>query len=323
MLIDGHGRKVDYLRVSVTERCNFRCQYCMPEKPFSWVPKENLLSYEDLFKFIKVAIDEGIKKVRITGGEPLLRENLDGFIKMIYDYKNDIDLALTTNAFLLPGAAQKLKDAGLKRINISLDTLRPDVAAKIAQKDVLKTVFKGIQAADDAGLKIKINCVPIKGINDQEIVEVLDFCKERGYTIRFIEFMENNHAKDGAKGITSDEMKEIVSRKYKNFEMIPRDTSSPAQYYRLEDGYQFGIIEPHKDDFCAACNRIRLTAEGNLIPCLYFEEAMSIKDAVRNNRIDEATAILKKVLADKPEKNKWSTDDKSEISTRAFYETGG
>ena len=323
MLIDGHGRKVDYLRVSVTERCNFRCQYCMPEKPFSWVPKENLLSYEDLFKFIKVAIDEGIKKVRITGGEPLLRENLDGFIKMIYDYKNDIDLALTTNGFLLPATAQKLKDAGLKRINISLDTLRPDVAAKIAQKNVLETVLKGIQAADDAGLKIKINCVPIKGINDQEIVEVLDFCKEKGYTIRFIEFMENQHAKDGAKGISSDEMKEIVSRKYENFEMIPRDTSSPAQYYKLDDGYQFGIIEPHKDDFCSACNRIRLTAEGNLIPCLYFEEAMSIKDAVRNNRIDEATAILKQVLADKPEKNKWSTEEKGEISTRAFYETGG
>ena len=323
MLIDGHGRKVDYLRVSVTERCNFRCQYCMPEKPFSWVPKENLLSYEDLFKFIKVAIDEGITKVRITGGEPLLRENLDGFIKMIYDYKNDIDLALTTNGFLLPGSAQKLKDAGLKRINISLDTLRSDVAAKIAQKNVLETVFKGIQAADDAGLKIKINCVPIKGINDQEIVEVLDFCKGKGYTIRFIEFMENRHAKDGAKGITSDEMKEIVSRKYKNFEEVPRDTSSPAQYYKLEDGYQFGIIEPHKDDFCSACNRIRLTAEGNLIPCLYFEEAMSIKDAVRNNRIDEATAILKKVLADKPEKNKWSVKDDNETSTRAFYETGG
>ena len=323
MLIDGHGRKVDYLRVSVTERCNFRCQYCMPEKPFSWVPKENLLSYEDLFKFIKVAIDEGVKKVRITGGEPLLRENLDGFIKMIYDYKNDIDLALTTNGFLLPATAQKLKDAGLKRINISLDTLRPDVAAKIAQKNVLETVFKGIQAADDAGLKIKINCVPIKGINDQEIVEVLDFCKDKGYTIRFIEFMENHHAKDEAKGINSDEMKEIVSRKYKNFEMIPRDTSSPAQYYKLEDGYEFGIIEPHKDDFCSACNRIRLTAEGNLIPCLYFEEAMSIKDAVRNDRIDEATQILKTVLANKPEKNKWSVKDDNEISSRAFYETGG
>ena len=323
MLIDGYGRKHDYLRVSVTERCNFRCQYCMPEKPFSWVPKENLLSYEDLFKFIKAAIDEGITKVRITGGEPLLREGLDTFIKMVYDYKNDIDLALTTNAFLLPNAAQKLKDAGLKRINISLDTLRPDVAAKIAQKDVLKTVLKGIQAADDAGLKIKINCVPIKGINDQEIVEVLDFCKERGYVIRFIEFMENHHAKEGAKGITSDEMKEIVSRKYKNFEAVPRDTSSPAQYYELEDGYQFGIIEPHKDDFCAACNRIRLTSEGYLIPCLYFEDAMSIKEAVQNNRIDEAVAILKEVLAGKPEKNKWSVESDNEVSTRAFYETGG
>lgn len=323
MLIDGHGRKVDYLRVSVTERCNFRCQYCMPEKPFSWVPKENLLSYEDLFKFIKVSIDEGITKVRITGGEPLLREGLDNFIKMVYDYKNDIDLALTTNGFLLPKIAQKLKDAGLKRINVSLDTLRPDVAAKIAQKDVLKTVFKGIQAADDAGLKIKINCVPIKGINDQEITEVLDFCKERGYTIRFIEFMENHHAKEGAKGLNSDEMKEIISRKYKNFKEVPRDTSSPAQYYQLEDGYQFGIIEPHKDDFCAACNRIRLTAEGFLIPCLYFEDAMSIKDAVQNNRIDEAVEILKQVLKDKPEKNKWSDKDDNETSTRAFYETGG
>lgn len=323
MLIDGFGRKHDYLRVSVTERCNFRCQYCMPEKPFSWVPKENLLSYEDLFKFIKAAIDEGIKKVRITGGEPLLREGLDVFIKMVFDYKNDIDLALTTNGFLLPNAAQKLKDAGLKRINISLDSLNPETAKKIAQKDVLKTVLQGIQAADDAGLKIKINCVPIKGINDIDVLNVLEFCKEKGYVVRFIEFMENKHAKDGAKGLNSDEIKAIISKKYPNFKMVPRDTSSPAQYYELEDGFQFGIIEPHKDDFCAACNRIRLTAEGFLIPCLYFEDAMSIKDAVQNDRIDEAVAILKKVLAGKPEKNKWSIKDDNEISTRAFYETGG
>lgn len=323
MLIDGYGRKVDYLRVSVTERCNFRCQYCMPEKPFSWVPKENLLSYEDLFKFIKVAIDEGITKVRITGGEPLLREGLDEFIKMIYDYKNDIDLALTTNGFLLPKVAQKLKDAGLKRINVSLDSMKPDVAAKIAQKNVLETVLKGIQAADDAGLKIKINCVPIKGINDGDLLEVLDFCKSKGYPIRFIEFMENQHAKDGAKGLNSDEIKKIVSQKYEKFDEIPRDTSSPAQYYAVEGGYQFGIIEPHKDDFCAACNRIRLTAEGFLIPCLYFEDAMSIKDAVRANKVDEAAAILKKVLETKPEKNKWSDKDDNETSSRAFYETGG
>ena len=323
MLIDGFGRKHDYLRVSVTERCNFRCQYCMPEKPFSWVPKENLLSYEDLFKFIKVSIDEGITKVRITGGEPLLREGLDQFIKMIYDYKNDLDLALTTNGFLLPKVAQKLKDAGLKRINISLDSMTAATAAKIAQKDVLETVLEGIQAADDAGLKIKINCVPIKGINDVDVIEVLDFCKSKGYTVRFIEFMENQHAKDGAKGLNSDEIKAIVAQKYPNFKAVLRDTSSPAQYYELEDGFQFGIIEPHKDDFCAACNRIRLTAEGFLIPCLYFEDAMSIKDAIQSNNIDEAAAILKKVLAGKPEKNKWSSKDDNKISTRAFYQTGG
>jgi cyclic pyranopterin phosphate synthase len=323
MLIDGFGRKHDYLRVSVTERCNFRCQYCMPEKPFSWVPKENLLSYEDLFKFIKASIDEGIKKVRITGGEPLLRENLDVFIKMVFDYKNDIDLALTTNGFLLPKVAQKLKDSGLKRINISLDTLNKATAAKIAQKDVLETVLKGIQAAADAGLKIKINCVPIKGINDKDILDVLEFCKEKGYVVRFIEFMENNHAKDGAKGLNSNEILEIISKKYPNIKIVPRDTSSPAQYYELEDGFQFGIIEPHKDDFCAQCNRIRLTAEGFLIPCLYFEDAMSIKDAIQNNRIDEAVEILKKVLQNKPEKNKWSIEDDNKISTRAFYQTGG
>ena len=323
MLIDGFGRKVDYLRVSVTERCNFRCQYCMPEKPFSWVPKENLLSYEDLFKFIKVSIDEGIKKVRITGGEPLLREGLDIFIKMVFDYKNDIDLALTTNGFLLPRVAQKLKDAGLKRINISLDTLNHATAAKMAQKDVLETVLEGIQAADDAGLKIKINCVPVKGINDKDVLDVLEFCRKKGYVVRFIEFMENYHAKDSIKGLNSDELKAIISSKYLDFEMVPRDTSSPAQYYRFEDGYEFGIIEPHKDDFCAACNRIRLTAEGYLIPCLYFEDAMSIKDAVQNNRIDEAVDILKKVLQNKPEKNKWSIKDDNEVSTRAFYQTGG
>ena len=322
MLVDGYGRKVDYLRVSVTERCNFRCQYCMPEKPFSWVPKENLLTYEELFKFIKVGIDEGIKKVRITGGEPLLREGLEKFVKMIAEYKEDIDLALTTNAYLLPQAAQKLADAGLKRINVSLDSLKDDVAAKIAQKDVLKTVLKGIQAATDAGLKVKVNCVPMQGINDNELVDILEYCKEKGYPVRFIEYMENKHATDVAKGLNSEEIQAIIREKY-NFTKLERSGSSPSQDYMLEDGYKFGIIEPHKDDFCATCNRIRLTASGVLIPCLYFEDAQSIKKAIQENDIDKAAAILKDVLANKPEKNKWAEDDGTETSTRAFYETGG
>jgi cyclic pyranopterin phosphate synthase len=295
----------------------------MPEKPFSWVPKENLLSYEDLFKFIKVAIDEGITKVRITGGEPLLREGLENFVQMIHEYKNDIDLALTTNAYLLPQCAQKLKDAGLKRINVSLDSLNTETAHKIAQKDVLKKVLEGIQTASDVGLKVKVNCVPMQGINDDELIDILEFCKEKGYPVRFIEFMENQHAHSGAKGYNSEQIQEIIKTKY-NFTKLEREgSSSPSQDYQLDDGYVFGIIEPHKDDFCATCNRIRLTASGVLIPCLYFEDAQSIKEAIKNNDIDKAAAILKDVLANKPEKNKWNDKEGSETSARAFYETGG
>jgi len=318
MLIDGHNRVVNYLRVSVTERCNFRCQYCMPEKPFSWVPHENLLSYEDMFEFIKVSIDEGITKIRLTGGEPLLRADLDKFVKMISSYAPDIDLAITTNGFLLEETALPLKEAGLKRLNISLDSLKPEVAHQIAQKDVLNKVLRGIQKADEIGLKIKINCVPLEGINDDEIIDLLEFCRDKGWQIRFIEYMENSFA-NVKKGLTSRDIQEKISQKYK-FKKLAREGSSPSQSYQLEDGYIFGIIEPHLDDFCSDCNRIRLTAEGYLIPCLYFEDAMSIRDAIKEKDIKKAASILKEVLKNKPEKNKWGSDDNS---NRAFYETGG
>ena len=318
MLIDGHNRVVNYLRISVTERCNFRCQYCMPEKPFSWVPQGNLLSYEDMFEFVKVAIDEGITKIRLTGGEPLLRAGLDGFVKMISSYAPDIDLAITTNGFLLEESAQALKDAGLKRLNISLDSLKPKVAHHIAQKDVLNKVLKGIETASKVGLGIKLNCVPLKGINDSEIIDILEFGKKHNYEVRFIEFMENSHA-SVKKGLNSTEIQDIIKQKY-SFTKGQRVGSSPSQDYFLEDGYKFGIIEPHKDDFCSDCNRIRITAEGYLIPCLYFEDALSIADAIKQKDIKEASSILKKVLKNKPEKNKWGSEDSSD---RAFYETGG
>ena len=318
MLIDKYNRVVDYLRISVTERCNFRCAYCMPDKPFSWVPHENLLSYEDMFEFIKVAIDEGIKKIRITGGEPLLRANLDYFISMIHNYAPQIDLAITTNGYLLPQCAKELKDAGLKRINISLDSLKPDIAAKIAGRDILDGVLAGIQKAKEVGLKIKINTVPLKGLNDNEMVDILNWCKKEGFQVRFIEYMANTHAKN-IQGLNATQMKNNISKVYK-FTKLPRVGSSPSQDYQLEDGYIFGIIEPHKDDFCKSCNRIRLSAEGLLIPCLYFEDALSIAQEVKQGNIKKATQILKKVIDNKPEKNKWSD---GEISSRAFYETGG
>jgi GTP 3',8-cyclase len=326
MLIDGHGRTVNYLRISLTERCNFRCQYCMPEKPFSWVPKENLLTFEELFLFVKVAIDGGVTKIRLTGGEPLLRENLDGFIKMICDYKPDIDLAITTNAFLLPTVAQQLKDAGLKRLNISLDSLKDDVAHKIAGKHVLPQVLKGIDKALEVGLGVKINMVPLKGINDNEILDVMEYCAERNIKVRFIEYMENRHATQSLKGMHGREILEKVKERY-TIHALGREGASPSFNYSIEEtGYEFGLIDPHKHDFCENCNRIRLTAEGNLIPCLYFDEAMSIAEAVKKGDIQGASQVLAQVLKDKPKENRWSEEnpnEEKEISSRAFYETGG
>jgi cyclic pyranopterin phosphate synthase len=206
MLVDGYDRIVDYLRVSVTERCNFRCNYCMPEKPFSWVPKENLLKFEELFLFIKVAIDEGVKKIRITGGEPTLREDLDSFIRMIYNYNPDIDLAMTSNGYLLEDRAKGLKDAGLKRINISLDSLNLVTAGKIANKNVLKKVLAGIEKSLEVGLKVKINMVPMRGVNAQEMLDILEYSKERNMTVRFIEYMENEYA--------SSDLVEFLAKKF-------------------------------------------------------------------------------------------------------------
>ena len=318
MLIDRFNRKIDYLRVSVTSRCNFRCLYCMPNTPFEWEPRENLLTYEEMFQFLKVAIDNGIKKIRLTGGEPLIRKDLDKFIKMISDYAPNIDLALTTNGYYLENSAKLLKEAGLKRVNISLDSLKKETYQKIAQKDVLDKVLKGIEESIKVGLKVKLNVVILKGINDNEILPLYKWAKNRDLTIRFIEYMENHSAETSIKGISSKEVLDILKQEF-NFTEIERD-NSPAVYYKDNDGYIFGLITPHDDEFCKNCNRIRLTAEGFLIPCLFFNESYQIREAVKKGDIQQATNILKKVIEEKPEKNDWQ---KNEISDRAFYETGG
>ncbi len=320
MLIDQFGRKINYLRISVTQRCNFRCLYCMPKIPFNHQPKENLLSFEELFLFVKVAIDEGIEKIRITGGEPLLRKDLSVFIKMINDYKKDLDLAITTNGFLLKDFAKDLKDAGLKRLNISLDTLESKKAKILAQKDVLDSVLAGIDEALSIGLKVKLNTVVLKGLNDDELISLLEFAKSKNIQIRFIEFMENIHAYGKLQGLKRDEIIQILSQKYQ-VKLIKKAEKAPVSIYSADD-YQFGIIDPHSHEFCDSCNRIRLSAEGLLIPCLYFDEALSIKEAVRKGDINAAANILQEVLRNKPEKNRWSVVD-NETSSRAFYQTGG
>lgn len=320
MLIDQFGRKINYLRISVTQRCNFRCLYCMPKIPFDYQPKENLLSFEELFLFVKAAIDEGIEKIRITGGEPLLRKDLSIFIKMISDYKSDIDLAITTNGFLLKDFAKDLKNAGLKRLNISLDTLDHKKAKTLAQKDVLDSVLSGIDEALNLDLKVKLNTVALKNLNDNELISLLEFAKSKKAQIRFIEFMENTHAYGKLQGLKRDEIIQILSQKYQ-IQLIKKDEKAPVSIYKADD-YEFGIIDPHSHEFCDSCNRIRLSAEGLLIPCLYFDEALSIKEAVRKGDIKAAVEILQEVLKNKPEKNKWSVVD-NETSSRAFYQTGG
>ena len=320
MLIDQFGRKINYLRISVTQRCNFRCLYCMPKIPFDYQPKENLLSFEELFLFVKAAIDEGIEKIRITGGEPLLRKDLSVFIKMISDYKSDIDLAITTNGFLLKDFAKDLKNAGLKRLNISLDTLDHKKAKTLAQKDVLDSVLAGIEEALNLDLKVKLNTVALKNLNDNELLSLLEFAKSKNAQIRFIEFMENTHAYGKLQGLTRDEILQILSQKYQ-IQLIKKDQKAPVSIYKADD-YEFGIIDPHSHEFCDSCNRIRLSAEGLLIPCLYFDEALSIKEAIRRGDVKAAVEILQEVLRNKPEKNKWSVED-NETSSRAFYQTGG
>ena len=180
---------------------------------------------------------------------------------------------------------------------------------------------KEIEEALKVGLKVKVNMVPMIGMNENEILDVMDYCKERDITVRYIEYMENVHADVDIKGMKSDELLSLIGQKY-SFEDEGFDSTSPSHYYRCGDGYRFGVIEPYKDDFCTKCNRIRLTAEGHLIPCLYFDEAMSIYDAVKRGDINEAALVLKEVIRTKPEKNRWSEQD-GEASSRAFYETGG
>ncbi len=319
MLVDKYQRKIDYVRVSVTDRCNFRCIYCNPNSKFEFIPHEEILSFEEIFDFLKILIDSGVSKIRITGGEPLARKGVENLIYLINSYNSKIDLSMTTNGYFLPQMAEILKKNGLKRLNISLDTLKNEKFFQISKIDGLKNVLQGINKALEVGLKVKLNSVCIKKINDDEILQLLDFAKKIGVEIRFIEFMENRFAKNSISGIKSDEILKIISSKF-DFEEICLKNGGPARNFILKDGYKFGIIDPHRDDFCDICNKIRISATGVIFPCLFFEEGKSIKEAIRAKNFILAKDILKNVLSQKPQKNMWG---ESKISDRAFFHTGG
>lgn len=319
------------MRISVTERCNFRCAYCMPNTPMDIGSESDDVPLDAILRFVEVAVAQGVKKLRITGGEPLLRTKIVEFIAKICKLAPQIDIALTTNAFLLAPLARDLKEAGLKRINISLDSLKKEKIQCISKRDGLEKILKGIEEAHRVGLKIKLNMVPLKGINADEIVDILEYGIKLGVMVRFIEFMENTHAKESIFGLKLKEILDAVQNKY-NTSILEKEIFGPATLFKianseiiglnnaLKEDYVFGVIAPHNDDFCKSCNRIRLSSDGKLIPCLYHENALDIKEAMLRGDLDEILAQLKICIKDKPEKNDWNTDA---ISTRAFYKTGG
>ncbi|MGH1579860.1 GTP 3',8-cyclase MoaA [Helicobacter pylori] len=321
MLVDSFNRVIDYIRVSVTKQCNFRCQYCMPTTPLNFFDDEELLPLDNVLEFLKIAIDEGVKKIRITGGEPLLRKGLDEFIAKLHAYNKEVALVLSTNGFLLKKMAKDLKNAGLSRVNVSLDSLKSDRVLKISQKDALKNTLEGIEESLKVGLKLKLNTVVMKGVNDDEILDLLEYAKNRCIQIRYIEFMENTHAKSLVKGLKEEEILDLIAQKYKIIE-TEKPKQGSSKIYTLENGYQFGIIAPHSDDFCQSCNRIRLASDGKICPCLYYQDAVDAKEAIINKDTKNIKRLLKQSIINKPEKNMWN-DKNSETPTRAFYYTGG
>jgi cyclic pyranopterin phosphate synthase len=291
-LIDNLGREISYFRVSITDRCNYRCIYCKPEEQFEFIPHEEILRYEEIVEIIEEAVNLGVTKVRITGGEPLARKGVVDFIKKLRKIKKLEDISLTTNGFFLSEYAEKLKDAGLNRVNISLDSLQEEKYKRITRGGSLEKALKGIDSALKAGLlPIKINTVLIRGINDDEVEDFVRLTLGRPLNIRFIEFMlSGEELKDNYrdKFISVLEIKESLAEKYS---FRPIDTNSgngPAKYYQIKGGQgTIGFITALSQHFCKTCNRIRLTSEGKLRPCLFSNMEVDIKQAIRNVKTDD------------------------------------
>jgi cyclic pyranopterin phosphate synthase len=294
-LIDTFARIHDNLRISVTDRCNIRCFYCMPEDNVDYVAREEILSFEEIERFVRVAISLGVTKLRITGGEPLVRKNLDVLIRKLAALPGIKDLALTTNGVLLARHAQALYDAGLRRLNVHVDTLDRERFLRITRRDDLPKVLEGLEAARRIGFgPIKINAVAVKNLLEPDIVPLVRFGRERGYEVRFIEFMPLD-----AQGLWSrkdvlsaSEIIETLSREIGPLVEIPdRDPRAPATEYRFADGIgSVGLVASVTRPFCLNCNRIRLTSDGKLRYCLFAIEETDVKDLLRSGAPDEEIA---------------------------------
>lgn len=302
MLIDQFGRKLTKLRISITDRCNLKCIYCMPSQKPKWIKREQLLSYEEIERISIIFIQLGIKQIRLTGGEPLLREDVSLLIKKLKNIKGLEKISLTTNAVLLDYQLGKLINAGLDAINISLDTLSSEKFRCIARADSLDRIIRNIKLAVGSGLEVKLNCVLIKGLNDNEIEDMLNFSKDLGITLRFIEFMplDGNRNWSMEKVITKNEILERINGngRIKQIEMVE---IQPAQIFYFGD-CKFGIIPSVSEPFCKNCNRLRLTSDGNLRTCLFSDKETSLKKLIRDGEDDDKIKdVISKVVYNKEE----------------------
>lgn len=294
-LVDAFGRPLGSLRLSVTDRCNMRCGYCMPEESYTWLPRESLLTFEELDRLAGIFLGLGAAKIRLTGGEPLLRHDLPALIRLLSARPGLRDLAMTTNGILLQQHAADLKAAGLRRVTVSLDTLRPDRMLAFARSTRHRDVLAGIAAAGAAGLgKVKLNSVIIRGFNDDEVLDLLEFARERGHELRYIEYMDVG-------GATRWRMDDVISRaellrrieeRFGRIEPVadPQSPSAPAERFRLPDGTVFGIIASVTAPFCSDCDRSRVTADGTWFSCLYAEQGMDLREPLRLGRSDAEIA---------------------------------
>ncbi len=305
LLKDRFGRVHDYLRISVTDRCNLRCVYCMPEEGMEFEPEGNLLTFEEIAEVVRVLAGYGVRKLRLTGGEPLVRKNLEQLIERLSAIDGIEDIALTTNAIHFASRAEKLRKAGLTRINVSLDSLRADRFSLITRGGDLSRVLASLEAAYRVGLDpIKLNVVLMKGMNDDEIEDFLKLTLERSLHVRFIEYMPIGHDDDGwkTKYISLNTVLERCEEIGWQVEPLERSVqgNGPSQNFRIAGAAgTFGLIHPVSDHFCETCNRLRLTADGNIKPCLYWSDEFNVRRYIGN---DQALAeMFFRALDVKPE----------------------
>jgi GTP 3',8-cyclase len=316
-LIDGHGRPIGDVRISVTDRCNFRCQYCMPAEGLPWLDRESLLSYEEVARLVALLGAMGVHDVRLTGGEPLVRKQLWRLVEMLSAIDDVHDLSLTTNGYLLARQVDDLVRAGLKRLNVSLDSLAPDRFFQLTRRDSLAQVLEGLEAAEaHPELRpIKVNVVALKDFTEDEVVRFADFARRTPYVVRFIEFMplDADHSWSADKVLPNEEIRRRIHEVFP-LEQVGRDRHGTARRWRFADGQgEIGFISPVSEPFCGDCNRIRLTAEGMLRTCLFSLNETDLRAPMRAGASD---GELEQIIRDAV----WRKELKHHIGDEGFIQ---